>query len=177
MHFLNITNEGKIKKSMDSIFTYFLYILTAILLILSFRKDKIKTKLALKKAWNIFLFVLPQLLSILFLVSLLLAVFDSGTIQSIIGVESGFKGMILSSVFGAIVLIPVLVAFPIASELMKNGAGLMQIAVFISTLTTVGFVTIPLEIKFLGKKVTLLRNSLFFLFAFPVAFIIGVVLS
>lgn len=162
---------------MDTIFTYFLYILTAILLIISYRKDKIKTKLALKRARKIFLSVLPQLLSILFLVSFLLAVFDSETIQSIIGVESGFKGMILSSVFGAIALIPVLVAFPVASELVKNGAGLMQIAVFISTLTTVGLVTIPLEIKFLGKKVTLLRNSLFFLFAFFVAFIIGVVLS
>lgn len=162
---------------MDYIFTYFLYILTAILLILSYGKDKMKTILALKKAWSIFLSVLPHLLSILFLVGFLLTAFDSETIQSVIGAESGFKGMFISSLVGTIALIPVLVAFPVASELLKNGAGLMQIAVFISTLTTVGFVTMPLESKFLGKKVTLLRNILFFLFAFLVAFIIGVVLA
>ncbi len=162
---------------MDSIFTYILYIFITVLLFLSYRKDKKKTILAIKKSWKIFLHVFPQLLSILFLVSLLIAVFDAGTIQNVIGTESGIKGMIISSVFGAIVLIPVLVVFPVASELLKNGAGIMQIAVFISTLTTVGIVTMPLESKFLGKKITLLRNILFFLFAFFVAFIIEVVLS
>ncbi|WP_432408870.1 permease [Wukongibacter sp. M2B1] len=162
---------------MNYVFTYCLYILTTILLILSYRKNKKKTILALKKAWKIFLSVLPQFLAILFLVGLLLAFSDSETIQRVIGTEAGIKGMIISSIVGAISLIPVLVAFPISSELLKNGAGLMQITVFICTLTTVGLVTLPLESKFLGKKVALLRNGLFFLFAFFVAFIVGVVLS
>ena len=53
----------------------------------------------------------------------------------------------------------------------------MQIAVFISTLTTVGIVTLPLEIRYLGEKVALLRNILAFLFSFAVAAVTGLVLS
>lgn len=160
---------------MDRNFTYIIYVITIILLGFSFKKDKKKTILSLKKAWKMFKTVLPQFLAILLLVGLFLAVFEQETIQRIIGTESGIIGMIISSLIGTIALIPVLIAFPIASELVQNGAGIMQIAVFISTLTTVGLVTLPLESKYLGKKVAVLRNSLAFLFSFITSFIIGAI--
>lgn len=162
---------------MDSIFTYILYAVTAILLAVSLVKSRSKTVLALKKAWKMFLSMLPQFLSILILIGLLLAVVSPETIQKIIGSESGVLGMLLSAVVGAIALIPALVAFPVASQLLQNGAGIMQIAVFISTLTTVGLITIPLESKFLGKKIAILRNALFFAFAFLVALVVGMVMG
>ncbi|SNS52609.1 hypothetical protein SAMN05446037_101239 [Anaerovirgula multivorans] len=158
-------------------FTYILYIITIIFLLLSFVKDRKKTALALKKARNSFLAVLPQFLAILFLVGVLLTLLDSGTLQSIIGTQSGVKGMIFTSIVGSVTLVPVFTVLPIVSQLLKNGAGLMQIAVFICTLTTVGFVTMPLEIKFFGTKAALLRNILAYLFSFIVAFIIGVILT
>ena len=105
------------------------------------------------------------------------AVVTPKTIQCIIGNESGLWGMLIASLLGAITLVPVLVAFPIAAELLKNGAGIAQIAVFISTLIMVGFVTLPMEIKYLGKKVAVLRNVLAYLFAFVTAFLIGAVLT
>jgi hypothetical protein len=40
----------------------------------------------------------------------------------------------------------------------------------------VGIVTVPMEIKYFGKKAAILRNSLAFLFSFIVAIAIGVVL-
>lgn len=162
---------------MDLLFTYILYGVTALLLLVSFIKSKSKTALALKKAWKMFLSMLPQFLAILFLVGLLLAFVSPETIQKIIGAESGIWGMLLSAAVGAIALIPVLVAFPVASQLMQNGAGIMQIAVFISTLTTVGLITIPLESKYLGKKIAILRNALFFIFAFVVALVVGMVIG
>ena len=53
----------------------------------------------------------------------------------------------------------------------------MQIAVFISTLMMVGIVTIPVEIKYFGKKATVLRNVFAFAFSYIVAIAIGVVLK
>jgi len=41
----------------------------------------------------------------------------------------------------------------------------------------VGFVTLPIEIKYLGRKVALSRNILAYLFAFVTAFIIGAILT
>ena len=82
-----------------------------------------------------FIGVLPQIAAVLLLVGLLLAVLRPETIQRIIGAESGFMGMLITSLLGAVTLVPVLIAFPLATELLKNGAGITQIAVFISTLT------------------------------------------
>ena len=44
---------------------------------------------------------------------------------------------------------------------------------FISTLMRVGVVTLPVEIKYFGKKLAIYRNLLAFLFSFIVAYIIG----
>ena len=160
---------------MDSVFTYSLYGVAAVLLGVSFVKDKKKTALSLKRAWLMFIRVLPQFMAILLLVGLLLTAVTPETIQRVIGAKSGFVGMLITSLLGAITLVPVLIAFPVAAELLKNGAGITQIAVFISTLTMVGFVTLPMEVKYLGKKVAVLRNVLSYLFAFVTACIIGVI--
>lgn len=48
--------------------------------------------------------------------------------------------------------------------------------VFISTLTTVGIVTIPLEVKYMGAKAAVLRNLLFFLLAFATSSLLEVLL-
>jgi uncharacterized membrane protein YraQ (UPF0718 family) len=157
---------------MDS---YIFYGLAIILLILSFVKDKKKTKAALKKAWKAFENILPEFLVVIFLVGFLLAILNPETISKIIGSESGWFGVILASIIGSVTLIPGFVAFPTAAILLENGAGYMQIAAFVSTLMMVGVITIPVEIKYFGIKISVLRNALAFVFSFSVAFIIGLV--
>lgn len=157
---------------MDS---YIFYGLAIILLILSFIKDKKKTIAALKKAWKAFENILPEFLVVIFLVGFLLAVLNPETISQIIGSESGWFGVILAAIIGSVTLIPGFVAFPTAAILLKNGAGYMQIAAFVSTLMMVGIITLPVEIKYFGKKISVLRNTFAFVFSFIVAFIIGLV--
>lgn len=157
-------------------FTVGFYSLTAVLLVISFVKNSKKTKMALKKAWKAFENILPQFLSILLIIGMMLAVLSPEVISGLIGGQSGWLGMVLAAVIGSITLIPGFVAFPLASALLENGAGFMQIAVFISTLMMVGIVTMPVEIKYFGKKATILRNALAFAFSFIVAAAIGAVL-
>lgn len=157
-------------------FTILMYIAAFGFLVLSFIKDKKKTYMALKKAWKSFENILPQFLAILVIIGIMLAVLSPEVISGLIGEKSGWLGMLMASLVGSVTLIPGFVAFPLASALLKNGAGFMQIAVFISTLMMVGIVTIPLEIKYFGRKAALLRNSLAFAFSFVVAIAIGVVL-
>lgn len=133
--------------------------------------------LALKKAGRMFLNVLPQFLVIVLIVSPFLAILEQETIQSIIGAKTGTLGVFVSSLLGSAVIVPAIIAFPIASELLQNGAGLMQVTVFISTLTMVGFVTLPLEVRYLGKKTAVMRNALAFLFSLIGAFVVSVVLT
>lgn len=154
-----------------------LYIVTVVLLGVSFYKDKNKTRKALKKSWKAFENILPQFLGVIVLVGMMLAVFNAEFISKIIGSESGWYGVLVSAIVGAITLIPGFIAFPTAAMLLENGAGYMQIGAFISTLMMVGIVTIPVEIKYFGKRLTIARNIIAFLFSFIVAFIIGKVVG
>ena len=153
--------------------TVLLYGLTAVLLCISFQKDRKKSKKALKKAWKSFENILPQLLGVILLVGIMMSFLDPDTISNLIGDSSGWVGIVMAGVIGSITLIPAFVAFPTAALLLENGAGLMQIAAFVSTLMMVGVMTFPLEVSFFGRKSTILRNLLAFVFSFIVAFVIG----
>ena len=110
---------------------------------------------------------------VILFVGVMLAVLDPQTISRLIGKDSGWSGVILAAAVGSITLIPGFVAFPTAALILRAGAGYMQIAAFISTLMMVGVVTMPVEIKYFGKKMTLMRNLMAFIFSFFVAYVIG----
>ena len=150
-----------------------MYSVTIVLLVISAVKDKGKTKKALMKAWKTFENILPELLGIIMLVGLMLAIVNPEVVSKVIGSGSGWFGVILAAVIGAITLIPGFVAFPTAALLLQNGAGYMQIAAFVSTLMMVGVITAPVEMRYFGKKLTVLRNATAFIFSFVVAYIIG----
>ena len=154
-----------------------LYVLAALLLIVSFYKDKKKTRQALRKAWKAFENILPEFLVVIMVVGVLIAVLNPEMISRIIGSDSGWFGVVMATIVGSVTLIPGFIAFPTAAMLLEGGAGYMQIAAFISTLMMVGIITIPVEIRYFGKKTTYLRNGLAFLFSYLVAFIIGWVVT
>jgi uncharacterized membrane protein YraQ (UPF0718 family) len=157
-------------------YNYALYLLAVIFLIVSYKRDKKKTKMALKKAWKSFENIMPQFLTILAFLGMVLALLSPDVISHLLGQKAGWQGMIIASIIGSITLMPAFIAFPIAAMLLKNGAGLAQIAVFVSTLMMVGIVTLPMEMKYFGKKISIMRNIFAYLFSFMVALVIGVVL-
>ena len=155
---------------MNAAVTGGLYGMAALLLALSLARSREKTKLALQRAWRLFQNVLPQFLLILCTAGLLLAAGPPELVEQVLGKGSGAPGLVLSSLLGSAVMVPVLVAFPIAAQLLRAGAGVPQVTVFLTTLTTVGLAALPLEIRYFGKKAACLRNLLAFLLAFAVAF-------
>jgi uncharacterized membrane protein YraQ (UPF0718 family) len=159
------------------IFTILLYGAAGAGIIASLVKSRKKTLMALKKAWKSFENILPQFLTVLVIIGIMLAVLEPETISKLVGSGSGFLGMLVLAALGAVTLIPGFIAFPLAASLLKSGAGFMQIAVFVSTLMMVGIVTLPVEFKYFGKKAAIIRNSLAFLLSFGIAAVIGAVLG
>ena len=154
-------------------FTTALYLSAIVLLLISFIKNKKKTQMALKKSWKALENILPQFLSILLIIGITLAILSPQAINSLIGHQSGWIGMWVAALIGSVTLIPGFVAFPLTAALYETGAGLMQIAVFISTLMAVGVVTLPIEMKYFGRKVSIIRNGLAFIYCFVVAILMG----
>jgi len=157
--------------------TIIFYSVAAVLTVLSLIKSRKKTKQAFIKAWKAFENILPQFISILVVVGVALTLLDPQTISRIIGAESGWMGVALATVIGAITLMPGFVAFPTAALLLTGGAGYMQIGAFVSSLMMVGVVTLPVEFKYFGKRAALLRNVFALAFSFVVAFVIGKVMG
>lgn len=153
--------------------TILMYCIVAVLFFLSFIKDRKKTKQALMKGLKAVEGIMPQFLSIITIIAISLAVLQPETISRFIGETSGFLGMLAASIIGAVTLIPGFVAFPAAGELLKNGAGVLQIAAFVSSLMMVGIITLPMEIKYFGKKAAVTRNAAAFLFSIAAAFFVA----
>jgi len=145
-------------------------------LIVSFLKDKAKTKKALTVAVTSFLKMLPIVLMIIIFIGLLLGLVPPDKISQFIGEQAGWGGFFLIALTGAIMQIPSLLSFPLAASLLQGGAAVTSVVVFITTLTMIGIVTLPLEIQYLGKKFTVLRNAISFIFAILIALIMGAVL-
>jgi uncharacterized membrane protein YraQ (UPF0718 family) len=156
--------------------TIALYVIAATALGLSLYKSKQKTILALKKALKSFENILPQILSILLIIGILLTILTPQQISVLLGGESGWLGVFVALIIGSVTLIPGFIAFPLAAALLQSGAGYMQIAAFVSALMMVGIVTIPVEIKYFGKRATIIRNVLAFIFSIGVAWVMGVVM-
>jgi uncharacterized membrane protein YraQ (UPF0718 family) len=70
---------------------------------------------------------------------------------------------------GSVALMPGFVAYPLAGLLRQSGASTPVLAAFVTSLMMVGVLTLPLEARFFGWRVSLLRNALAFIGAVLVA--------
>ncbi len=157
--------------------TIFFYVALFALFGVSLLKDRQKTKAALMKGFKAFEGILPQFIVVLILIALGLAFFDSQFVSANIGESSGIIGTSIAALVGSVTLIPGFVAFPLAGELLRNGAGVLQTATFVSALMMVGIVTLPLEISCFGKRAAILRNLMAFVFSFAAAFFVAWMVS
>lgn len=158
------------------IFTIAIWVITAVLLLLSFVKDKSKTREALKKAFFMGRGMALSIFAVIFAIGLILAILPPEQIADIIGKQNVLVATIVAAAFGTITLIPAFIAFPLIGTLVGAGVGIMPSVAFLTTLTMVGVVTFPLEKKEFGSKFALTRNGLSFVFAIIIALIMGVIL-
>ena len=145
-------------------------------LLMAFIKDREKAIKSLKIAGKSFIRMLPMVFIIIIIIGLLLGFVPPDQISKFVGEQSGMMGVLIVGAVGAVLHIPALLSFPLASSLLKEGASVSAVAAFITTLTMIGTITLPLEIKELGKKMAILRNGISFVIAIIIALIMGVIL-
>jgi uncharacterized membrane protein YraQ (UPF0718 family) len=155
---------------------YIFIILSSVLTLLSFFMDRKKTLMGLKMGWKMFQNIVIPFVNILILVSLVLYLVPPALIVRYLGPESGWGGQMAAAVIGSITLIPGFISYPIASVLIEEGASYAVVATFMTTLMMVGVVTLPLEIKYFGKNVAVLRNVLNFFAAIVIGSCVGFML-
>ena len=158
-------------------FTFvFVNLFAFICLLLAFVRDRERGKRALAIALKSFLRILPVVIATVILIGLILGFVSKDQISEVIGKQAGLKGVLTVALLGAVLHIPSIISFPLAASLLRVGASVTSVAVFITTLTMIGIATLPIEVRELGRKFAVLRNSLSFLIAILIGLIMGRIL-
>lgn len=139
-------------------------------------RDREKAKSSVLAAFRILLSILPMLVIILLFIGLLFSFVSEEMLKRFIGDQSGPLGVLLVAVTGSVLHIPAILAFPLSASLLEKGASITVIATFITTLTMIGTVSLPLEIKELGGRFAFLRNGISFVAALIISLLIGILL-
>jgi len=145
-----------------------LWIITGVALLASCAADRRKTRASLLKGLRMFGGILPMLLGVLVLVSLVLAAVTPEMLQQVLS-GTGPIPFFTALGIGSIALMPGFIAYPLAGLLRQHGASTPVLAAFITSLMMVGVLTLPVEARFFGWRVSLLRNALAFIGAVLVA--------
>ena len=153
---------------------YIIYIIVFILLLISFYKDKKKTTKALRTAYKKFLKISFPFLLMILLVSIALSFFSEDRIIDLLQNSSVWQNSLIASLIGSISLMPGFIAYPLCGVLYQNGLPMMVVTAFVTTLMMVGILTFPIERKYLGTKVAIIRIVMSLLISFLITIIVGI---
>lgn len=146
-------------------------------LVVSFLANKKNTKKALNMARNMMKNIFLDIAGVLLGIGLITTLLTPELIQNTIGKANAYLATLIGALMGSITLIPAFVAFPLVKSFIDMGISMMPATAFLTTLTMVGFVTIPLEKDAFGKNFTIKRNLLSFVAAIVIATVMGGILT
>jgi len=152
----------------------YLHIFTLLAVIISFLFNRKKTFLALKVAVKKMKAVFLTFMGMLLIISVVLYIVPDTTIIKYLGNGNIWMGNFFAIVFGSITLLPGFIAFPLTSILLFKGVPYMVLSAFTTSLMMVGILTFPLEKKYLGVRVAVVRNVIGLIITISVALVTGV---
>ena len=152
-----------------------LYAVTAILVAASLLASPPRTRRAFIVAARRFGMIAPAFVVMLVLVSVALYFLPDELIFRMLAPEGRWTAMGAALSLGSVSLMPGFIAFPLCGLLLERGAMYMVLSAFSTTLMMVGVVTLPIERRYLGMRLTLVRNAVSLLIAVAVALITGFV--
>ena len=133
-------------------------------------KSTMDTRKSVKKALKSILFAIPIITGVIILLGLFNALFPKRYL-SVIFRHNSFTDPVIGSLLGSVFAGNPINSYIIGGEFLKQGISLVAVTAFLVSWITVGFVSLPAEIMFLGKKFSILRNVLAFLFSIVIAIV------
>jgi uncharacterized membrane protein YraQ (UPF0718 family) len=104
----------------------------------------------------------PLLLAAFLIAGLVQAIVTREMVARWLGSESGWRGLVLACLGGALIPGGPYVYFPIAAALLKTGAGLGVLVAFVTAKNLWAVTRLPVELALLGPHLTLARVAVTF---------------
>lgn len=168
---INKSNE-KIKQKKSLIRDYIIMgtVIVAAAVALLIFPDKSGPVLSVSK--NYFLELIMILPAVMIIIGLFSVWIPKEMVVKYMGKTSGIKGIFVAIALGMLPTGPLYIAFPMAIALLKKGAKISNIVIFISAWACIKLPQELVEIQFLGIEFTLLRLALTIIFVVIMGIII-----
>ncbi len=156
--------------------TIIMAVLAIILYTIAFVRDEGQHITGMKSAFRITIETLPLIIFAFIVAGLVQALLPRDLISRWVGIESGFRGIIIGTIAGGLTPGGPYVSLPIVAGLLKSGAGTGTMVAFLTSWSLWAVARLPMEFGILGWKFTLIRLASTFLFP-PAAGMIANMLS
>ena len=118
-----------------------------------------------------------EVLQIVPMVMVLMGLFDvwvpRALVERSIGSGTGLRGMLFTIMLGTAAAGPIYAAFPVAISLLKKGARMANIGIFLGAWATIKIPMVLMESSFIGLRFALLRLAL----TIPGVIVVGVLME
>ena len=152
--------------------TIIMGVIAIALLIIGYQKGGGEHILGLKSAGNLLIQIVPLLIFAFIIAGMIQVLVPQEMISKWVGAESGFRGILIGTVVGALTPGGPFVSLPIAAGLLRAGASMGTMVAFMTGWSLLAFSRLPLEIGLLGWQFTLIRLACTFFFP-PIAGLIA----
>jgi uncharacterized membrane protein YraQ (UPF0718 family) len=122
----------------------------------------------LKSAGNLLLQITPLLILAFIIAGMVQVLIPQEIISRWVGMESGFRGILIGSAIGGILPGGPFVSMPIVAGLLRTGASIGTMVALLTAWSLLAFTRLPMEVGLLGWKFTFIRLACVFFFP-PIA--------
>ena len=126
----------------------------------------------LKSAGNLLLQITPLLILAFIIAGMVQVLVPHEIISRWVGMESGFRGILIGSAIGGILPGGPFVSMPIVAGLLRTGASIGTMVALLTAWSLLAFTRLPIEVGLLGWKFTFIRLTCVFFFP-PIAGLIA----
>lgn len=152
------------KKTKRDYTPFFLGFIALILGLLAWQRGSTNLMLAgLKSGGGILLSVIPLLIAAFLTAGLIQSLVKQELVTRWLGSGSGWKGLALACLGGALIPGGPYVYYPIAGALLNTGAGIGVLVAFVTAKNLWSISRIPMELALLGPELTFVRYGITFL--------------
>ena len=148
--------------------TIFMGLVALALILVGYYRGSGEHIIGLRASWRMIIEILPLLIFALLVAGMIQALLPQEQISRWIGGESGWRGLMVGTLAGAIAPGGPYVSLPVAAGLLRSGAAVGTMVAFLTGWSLWAIGRLPLEVGILGWRLTLIRLASTFFFP-PIA--------
>ena len=146
--------------------------LALVLLWIGYHRGQNEHLIGLKSAGRMTLDIFPLLVCAFIVAGMVGVLLPGELVSKWVGTESGMRGILIGTLAGALAPGGPYVSLPIATALLRSGAGAGTMVAFLTGWSLWAFSRLPMEFAILGWRFTLIRLASTFFFP-PIAGVIA----